>query len=86
MGTGKPATISARPADSLLLPVLGATVVLAWIGLWWLEQSPYGWLFHPHGKTGHDQHGSGKKYQDLFQHKRSINALMHISQNLLFRF
>ena len=56
MGTEKPATISAHPPHSLLLPVLGAIVVLAWIALWWLEQSPYGWLFHRHGSTGHDQH------------------------------
>ncbi len=38
-----------RPPRSLLLPVLGSIVVLAWIALWWLEQSPYGWLFHRHG-------------------------------------
>lgn len=34
----------------------------------------------------YDQHGGGKKDQKLFQHIRSINALMHISQNLCFDF
>ena len=47
-----------RPPRSLVLPVLGSIVVLAWITLWWLEQSPYGWLFHRHGGGAeHAQHG-----------------------------
>ncbi len=44
-----PVAVGTRPPRSLLLPVLGSIVVLAWIALWWLEQSPYGWLFHGHG-------------------------------------
>jgi len=47
-----------RPPRSLVLPVLGSIVVLAWITLWWLEQSPYGWLFHRHGGGAeHARHG-----------------------------
>jgi predicted metal-binding membrane protein len=34
---------------------LGGIVMLAWITLWWLEQSPYGWLFHRHGGVAHGQ-------------------------------
>jgi len=50
--------VGARPPRSLLLPVLAGIVVLAWISLWWLEQSPYGWLFHRHGGGAeHAHHG-----------------------------
>lgn len=52
-----PTTLGARPPRSLLLPVIGAIVLLAWTALWWLEQSPYGWLFHRHGVTAHPHHG-----------------------------
>lgn len=43
--------IGARPPRTLLWSVLSGIVVLAWTVLWWLEQSPYGWLFHRHGGT-----------------------------------
>jgi len=50
--------VSNQPPPSLVLPVLGSIVVLAWVALWWLEQSPYGWLFHQHGGVPeHTQHG-----------------------------
>lgn len=51
-----PIAAGVRPPRGLLLPVLGAIVVLAWAALWWLEQSPWGWLFHQHGGTGHHAH------------------------------
>ena len=44
-----PVAVGTPPPRSIVLPVLGSIVVLAWITLWWLEQSPYGWLFHRHG-------------------------------------
>jgi len=37
--------------------VLGSLVVLSWFVLWYLEQSPYGALFHNHGGSGHHHHG-----------------------------
>ena len=46
-----------RPSQRLLLPVLGAIVVLAWLTLWWLEQSSFGGLFHRHGGGAHAHHG-----------------------------
>ncbi len=46
----------ARTPRSLLLPVLGGIVVLAWIALWWLEQTPIGGLFHQHDIGGHGSH------------------------------
>ena len=47
-----------RPSRNLVTIVLGSIVVLAWIVLWWLEQSPYGSIFHNHnGGSGHDHHG-----------------------------
>ena len=50
--------VGARPPRSVLLPVLAGIVVLAWMALWWLEQSPYGWLFHRHGGGAeHAHHG-----------------------------
>ncbi len=45
--------VSTAPPRSLLLPVLSGIVILAWVALWWLEQSPYGWLFHHHGGVSH---------------------------------
>lgn len=51
-----PVPIGARPPKSLLLPILGGIVALSWFALWWLEQSPYGWLFHRHGSVDHSQH------------------------------
>ncbi len=48
-----PSAVGVSPPRSLLLPVLGGIVMLAWIALWWLEQSPYGWLFHRHGGVEH---------------------------------
>lgn len=45
--------IGNRPPRSVLLPVLGGLVVLAWMALWWLGQSDYGWLFHRHGVAHH---------------------------------
>lgn len=50
-----PSAVGVSPPRSLVLPVLGGIVMLAWITLWWLEQSPYGWLFHRHGGGGHGQ-------------------------------
>lgn len=35
----------------LLAAVIVGIVVMAWAALWWLEQSPYGWLFHQHGSS-----------------------------------
>ena len=53
-----PVGVGIRPPRSLVLPLLGSIVVLAWIALWWLEQSPYGRLFHLHGGgVEHAQHG-----------------------------
>ncbi len=49
--------VDARPPRSLLLPVLAGIVILAWISLWWLEQSPDGWLVHRHGTAEHAHHG-----------------------------
>ncbi len=49
--------VDARPPRSLLLPVLAGIVMLAWISLWWLEQSPNGWLGHRHGAGEHAHHG-----------------------------
>ena len=51
-----PVTVDTRPPRSIVLPVLGSIVVLAWIALWWLEQSPYGWLFHRHGGESEHAH------------------------------
>ncbi len=48
--------VGTAPPRGLLLPVLSGIVILAWIALWWLEQSPYGWLFHRHGGISHAQH------------------------------
>ncbi len=48
-----PSAVGVSPARSLVLPVLGGIVMLAWIPLSWLEQSPYGWLFHRHGGVEH---------------------------------
>ncbi len=48
--------VGARPPRSLLLPVLAGIVMLAWISLWWLEQSPDGWLVHRHGTGEHAHH------------------------------
>ncbi len=53
---GIPVAIDTRPPRSIVLPVLGSIVVLAWIALWWLEQSPYGWLFHRHGGGAEHAH------------------------------
>ncbi len=35
-----PSAVGVSPPRSLVLPVLGGIVMLAWIALWWLEQSP----------------------------------------------
>lgn len=51
-----PVAAGVRPPRSVLLPVLGGLVVMAWIALWWLEQSSYGWLFHRHGGNDHPGH------------------------------
>ena len=48
--------LSSQTPRSLLLPILGGIVVLAWITLWWLEQSPWSGLFHQHGGGGHSSH------------------------------
>ncbi|WDE09349.1 DUF2182 domain-containing protein [Thalassomonas viridans] len=41
----------------MLTLVLGSIVVLAWVILWYLEQSPYASLFHQHGSSsGHAHH------------------------------
>ncbi len=53
-----PLALEVRSRHALLLSMLGAIIVLAWIALWWLEQSPYGWLFHRHGSAQHSQHGT----------------------------
>jgi predicted metal-binding membrane protein len=31
---------------------------MAWVALWWLEQSPWAGLFHQHGDAGHHAHES----------------------------
>ncbi len=50
--------VTTRPPRSVVLPVLGSIVLLAWIALWGLQQSPYGWLFHRHGGVPeHAHHG-----------------------------
>lgn len=48
-----PVAVGNRPPRSVLLPVLGAIVLLAWISLWGLEQSSHGWLLHNHGASHH---------------------------------
>ncbi len=60
-----PSAVGVSPPRSLVLPVLGGIVMLAWIALWWLEQSPYGWLFHRHGGVDHG-HTLGWFYAGAF--------------------
>ncbi len=50
-----PAAGGVQPPPSILWPVLGGIIVLAWATLWGLEQSSYAWLFHQHG-GGHVHH------------------------------
>jgi predicted metal-binding membrane protein len=52
-----PVAVGTRLPRGLLVPVLFGIVSLAWVALWWLERSPYGWLFHRHGSADHGQHG-----------------------------
>jgi predicted metal-binding membrane protein len=43
--------------QNLLLMSLGGLVVLAWLALWWLEQSPWASLLHAHAGA-HHAHGA----------------------------
>lgn len=52
-----PNGINIRPSSNLIKVVLASIVILAWIVLWWLEQSQYGSMFHRHpGEGGHGHH------------------------------
>lgn len=54
-----PIAIGDRPTRSLLLPVLAAIVALAWVALWWIDQTSYAWLVHRHAAGATDHHHGG---------------------------